>query len=118
MSTSSFDNPDFSIASADACAIALTPDLNISCPSKVQRTLAASSGLNLSIAEPKLGISKISKLSELKPFEKEYISPSDLFLLSSITTAPAPSPKSTAVFLSDQSSNQVICSAPITKALL
>ena len=39
-------------------------------------------------------------------------------LLGSTKTAPAPSPKSTAVFLSDQSSNHVICSAPITSAFL
>ena len=55
---------------------------------------------------------------ELKPFTKENISPSSSFLLSSTTTAPAPSPKRTAVFLSDQSSNHVICSEPMISALL
>ena len=57
-------------------------------------------------------------LSELSPLTKENISPSSESLLSSTTTAPAPSPKRTAVFLSDQSSNHVICSEPITKARL
>ena len=47
------------------------PLLKISCPSKVQTTSAAAFGVNLFIAEPKLGISKISNLSELIPFEKE-----------------------------------------------
>ena len=60
----------------------------------------------------------MSNLSELKPLTKENISPSSGDLLSSTTTAPAPSPNRTAVFLSDQSSNHVMCSEPITKALL
>ena len=98
--------------------MALIPPLKISCPSNVHLTLAASSVLNLSIADPKFGTSRMSNLSELSPFTKENISPSSESLLSSTTTAPAPSPKRTAVFLSDQSSNHVICSEPITKARL
>ena len=106
------------MTSSEAVAIALIPPLKISCPSNVHLTLAASSLLNLSIADPKFGTSKMSNLSELKPLTKENISPSSGDLLSSTTTAPAPSPNRTAVFLSDQSSNHVMCSEPITKALL
>ena len=60
----------------------------------------------------------MSNLSELSPFTKENISPPSGSLLSSTTTAPAPSPKRTAVFLSDQSNNHVICSEPMINALL
>ena len=68
---SSLLRPDLSITSLEALAIALIPPLKISCPSNVQVTLAASSSLNLSIADPKLGISNISNLSELIPLTNE-----------------------------------------------